>query len=256
MWQTLVITLLISLLLIVCLILQFSTVLKFSRLDRMRNSFITTMIHELKRPISTLKMCVSGIENEAMMAQPDVKRELVGETRGALDNLSAYFSKLRDITFNEVEQIPLNLTEINLRELFDDVCAAVTQPADSRAVFVNGITEDITVSADRTHLFNILSNLVENSLKYAGNAIEVRASALIDDRYVTVTVGDNGCGISRDDLPHIFKRFYRGRASAAGQPGMGLGLAYVRLLVGAHGGDITAESRENEGTNFIIRLPR
>ncbi len=256
MWQTLVITLLISLLLIVCLVLQFSTVLKLNRLDRMRNGFITTMIHELKRPISTLKMCVSGIENEAMMAQPDVKREIVGETRGALDILSAYFSKLRDITFNEVEQIPLNLTEINLRELFDDVCAAVTVPADRSVDFANDIAAGITVSADRTHLFNILSNLVENSVKYAGDTIEVRASALIDDRYVTVTVGDNGCGISRDDLPHIFKRFYRGRASAAGQPGMGLGLAYVRLLVGAHGGDITAESRENEGTNFIIRLPR
>ena len=222
----------------------------------MRNGFITTMIHELKRPISTLKMCVSGIENEAMMAQPDVKRELVGETRGALDILSAYFSKLRDITFNDVGQIPLNITEINLRELFDDVCAAVTVPADRSVDFANDIAAGITVSADRTHLFNILSNLVENSVKYAGDTIEVRASALIDDRYVTVTVGDNGCGISRDDLPHIFKRFYRGRASAAGQPGMGLGLAYVRLLVGAHGGDITAESRENEGTNFIIRLPR
>ena len=256
MLGSLAVVALLSLFLIVCLVWQFSTILKLNRLDRMRNDFITTMIHELKRPISTLKMCVSGIENEAMMSQPDVKRELVGETRGALDILSAYFSKLRDITFNDVGQIPLNITEINLRELFDDVCAAVTVPADRSVDFANDIAAGITVSADRTHLFNILSNLVENSVKYAGDTIEVRASALVDERYVTVTVGDNGCGISRDDLPHIFKRFYRGRASAAGQPGMGLGLAYVRLLVGAHGGDITAESRENGGTNFIIRLPR
>lgn len=100
---TFLIVILISCLLIVCLILQFSTVLKLSRIDKMRNSFITTMIHELKRPISTLKMCVSGMENEKMMEDKSTKHELLSETRNALDNLSAYFSKLRDITFNNVE---------------------------------------------------------------------------------------------------------------------------------------------------------
>lgn len=256
MLGSLAVVALLSLFLIVCLVWQFSTILKLNRLDRMRNSFITTMIHELKRPISTLKMCVSGIENEAMMSQPDVKRELVGETRNALDNLSAYFSKLRDITFNDVEQIPLNITEINLRALFDSVCPTVTMPSGKTVTFVNEIGEYLTVEADRTHLFNIMSNLVENTVKYAGDAIEIKASAHADDRYVTVTVGDNGCGIAQSDLPHIFKRFYRGRTSSSDQPGMGLGLAYVKLLVGAHGGDITVESRQGYGTNFIITLPR
>lgn len=98
MWLTLIITLLVSCLLIACLVLQFSTVLKLSRIDRLRNSFVTTMIHELKRPISTLKMCVSGLDNERMMTDKAVKTELLTETRNALDNLAAYFSKLRDFS--------------------------------------------------------------------------------------------------------------------------------------------------------------
>lgn len=139
---TFLIIILISCLLIVCLILQFSTVLKLSRIDKMRNSFITTMIHELKRPISTLKMCVSGMENEKMMEDKETKRELMSATRTALDNLSAYFSKLRDITFNNVDQIPLNIQAVNLHEIFDTVSDAAVIPAEKRVTIVNEIDED------------------------------------------------------------------------------------------------------------------
>ena len=130
MWQTLIMTLFVSCLLIVCLIYQFSTVIKLSRLDRMRNSFVTTMIHELKRPLSTLKMCVSGLDNKRMVDDADTRKELLSETRNALDNLSAYFSKLRDITFNNVEQIPLNIQNVRLHDLFGNVVSATTFPAD------------------------------------------------------------------------------------------------------------------------------
>jgi len=158
MWQSLVITLLVSVLLIVCLILQFSTVLKLSRLDKMRNSFITTMIHELKRPISTLKMCVSGLDNERMLDDKTVKKELLAESRKALDNLSSYFSKLRDITFNNVEQIPLNFQSLNLHDLFDTVAQATLHPSGKNVIIHNDITPDTIVSADRAHLYNILNN--------------------------------------------------------------------------------------------------
>lgn len=256
MWQTLVITLLVSCLLIVCLVLQFSTVLKLSHLDRMRNSFITTMIHELKRPISTLKMCVSGLDSKRMVEDRETRKELLTETRTALDNLSAYFSKLRDITFNDVEQIPLNIQSVNMHDLFDTVAAAATRPTGKEVVVHNGIPSDIVVSADRSHLYNIFNNLVENAVKYSGDSVEVMASASADKGEVELRIGDNGDGIPPGDLKHIFRRFYRGRASAGEQPGMGLGLAYVKLLVDAHGGVITVESVEGKGTCFTIKLPQ
>lgn len=255
MWQTLIITIIISTLLIVCLVLQFSTVLKLSRLDKLRNSFITTMIHELKRPIATLKMCVSGIENEHMMADREVKAELISETRGALDNLSAYFSKLRDITFNDREQIPLNITSVNLRHLFDDVTDAAVIPSDKTVTFDNGIDPAMEIHADRTHLFNILNNLVENAVKYSGDSVGIKAHATETDENISIYVSDNGAGISSADLRHIFQRFYRGKASASEIPGMGLGLTYVKLLTDAHGGTVAVESTEGKGTCFTITLP-
>ena len=256
MWSTLFIVLVITVLLTICLILQFSTVLKLSRLDRIRNSFVTTMIHELKRPISTLKMCVSGIENEHMMDDVEMKRELMTETRNSLDNLSAYFSKLRDITFNNVEQIPLNIQEIDLHEVFDEVTGSIIFPDLKKVEFINKIDEDLVISADRTHLVNILNNLVENAVKYSGSNVVIKAEATENNGIAEICISDTGNGIPAGELKHIFKRFYRGKAGSGDQPGMGLGLAYVKLLVDAHGGEITVESTEGKETCFTITLPQ
>ena len=256
MWGTLAIAVILSCFLIICLIFQISTVLKLSRLDKLRTGFITTMIHELKRPISTLKMSVSGLENERMMSDPDIKKELLFETRLALDNLSAYFSKLRDITFNDVEQIPLNLQLINLREMLDEIMDSAVLPAGKSVRFINDIDNALVVSADPTHLNNILNNLVENALKYSGDNVEVKAEASENNGIVEICISDTGNGKPTGEMKHIFKRFYRGKAGSGDQPGMGLGLAYVKLLVDAHGGEITVESTEGIGTCFTISLPQ
>lgn len=256
MGWTLVLAFILSSFLIVCLVWQFKTIVRLSRLDRLRNSFITTMIHELKRPISTLKMCVSGLDNERMMEDREVKKEILSETRNALDNLSAYFSKLRDITFNNVEQIPLNIQSVNLHELFETVATAAVKPADKIVEVSNGIDKGLVVSADYSHLFNILNNLVENAIKYSGPKVEINAAASEKDGMVELRVCDTGNGIAAGDVRHIFKRFYRGKASIGEQPGMGLGLTYVKLLVDAHGGDISVESSEGKGTCFTITLPQ
>lgn len=256
MGWTLVLAFILSSFLIVCLVWQIKTIVRLSRLDRMRNSFITTMIHELKRPISTLKMCVSGLDNKRMAEDPEIRGELLSETRTALDNLSAYFSKLRDITFNNVEQIPLNIQSVNLHELFDAVADATVRPSGKSVAITNDIALDAVASADSSHLYNILNNIVENAVKYSGDSVEIRASADTDKDFVELRISDNGDGIPSGDLKHIFRRFYRGKAYAGDQPGMGLGLAYVKLLVDAHGGEISVESTLGQGTCFTIKLPQ
>lgn len=256
MGWTLVMAFILSLLLVLCLVWQIKTIIKLTRLDKMRNSFVTTMIHELKRPISTLKMCVSGIENEKMLADEEMKIELMSSTRTALDNLSAYFSKLRDITFNNVKQIPLNITKFKLCGLVDDVISSVGVPSGKIVKFENNVDSEFEISADRSHLFNIINNLIENSIKYSGDDVEIRVDAHSVENGITFTVSDTGNGISDSDLKKIFVRFYRGGASTTDIPGMGLGLAYVKLLTEAHGGTVTVMSRQNEGSSFIINMPQ
>ncbi|MCM1451345.1 MAG: HAMP domain-containing histidine kinase [Clostridium sp.] len=256
MGWTLVIALVVSLLLILCLVWQIKTIARLTRLDNMRNSFITTMIHELKRPISTLKMCVSGIDNDRLLEDASLRHELVGETRIALDNLSAYFSKLRDIAFNNVEQIPLNVTAFGLRALVDDVTKSMPLTGDKEVAFENDVPSELEISADRSHMMNILANLIENAVKYSGKEVEIRISAKRAPDGISIKVADNGKGIPSTDKDKIFNRFYRGGASATDVPGMGLGLSYVKLLTEAHGGHVAAESAEGKGSTFTITLPQ
>lgn len=103
---------------------------------------------------------------------------------------------------------------------------------------------------------NILTNLIENAIKYSGNsvAIKITASSITDGCHIAVE--DNGNGISSADSSKIFNRFYRGKASATDIPGMGLGLAYVKLLIEAHGGNISVESRVGVGSTFNMIIPQ
>ena len=96
-------------------------------------------------------MCVSGIDNEKLMEDARLRHELTAETRIALDNLSAYFSKLRDITFNNVEQIPLNVTSFNLSNMVDGILKSVAIPSTKRVTFENDIAGDMEISADPSH---------------------------------------------------------------------------------------------------------
>lgn len=256
MGWTLALAVVLSLFLILCLVWQINTIVRLTRLDKMRNSFITTMIHELKRPISTLKMCVSGIDNDKLMEDAQLRHELTGETRKALDNLSAYFSKLRDITFNNVDQIPLNVTSINLFELVDSVITSIQLPSSKNVVFENNVPCKLEVSADRSHLMNILANLIENAVKYSGEDVMIKIYAEAISEGIKILVEDNGNGIASTDQSKIFNRFYRGKASTTDIPGMGLGLAYVKLLTDAHGGEISVESTEGVGSSFSIKLPQ
>jgi two-component system phosphate regulon sensor histidine kinase PhoR len=248
----------VSIMLIICFVWQILTIRKQNRLEKMRTTFVHTMIHELKRPIATMKMCVSALDNDEMMADTQFRKEVIMDVRVSLNNLSAYFSKLRDITFNDVEQIPLNTTTFDFRELVSEVVRNIAVPTD-KVVKINDVScADIKVTADRMHMANILSNLIENAVKYSGQEVSIEIDYSRDaDGSVMISVSDNGNGIASNDVAHVFDKFYRGKVAVAGnEPGIGLGLAYVRQLAVAHGGTVTVESCEGKGSRFNVVLPQ
>ena len=201
MAYTLLITVLLSLFLIFCLVYQILTIRKQRHIEAIRQEFLHTMIHELKRPISTLKMCVSFMGNERMMQDEESKRRILSSSHNELDNLTSYFSKLRDIT---------------------------------------------------------LSDAAENAIKYSHEAVTIHIDyQQRTDGLLQISVADNGIGIARADQRYVFDKFYRSETvKDKAIPGIGLGLSYVKLLVEAHGGTITFESTEGEGTTFTILIPQ
>ena len=260
MLGTLIVATIISVILIVCLLWQFRIICRLNRLDKMRNSFVTTMVHELKRPISTLKMCVSGLRNQKMMADSTIREELLRDTKEGLDRLSTSFSKMRDLTFNNSNQIPINCETIRLSDLVNAINEKIVLPPEKKVSFNVEMDNNLEIVADKTHLSNVLINLIENSIKYSGERVDIVINASkYGDGSVSINVGDNGNGIPESDRNKIFTSFYRGGMAKTAIPGMGLGLAYVKLLVEAHGGSISFESHthgEEKGTRFIINIPQ
>ena len=258
MAYTLLITILLSFFLIFCLVYQILTIRKQRHIEAIRQEFLHTMIHELKRPISTLKMCVSFMGNERMMQDAESKQRILSSSHHELDNLTSYFSKLRDITLSDATEIPLVKSDFSLRELIEECRDKQNIPAGKDVKMEIVGDGDLKIRADRMHLANIICNLLENAIKYSREAVTIRMDyQQREDGMVQISVADNGIGIAKADQRYVFDKFYRSE-SAKDQaiPGIGLGLSYVKLLVEAHGGTITFESTEGHGTTFTITIPQ
>ena len=258
MAYTLLITVLLSLFLIFCLVYQILTIRKQRHVEAIRQEFLHTMIHELKRPISTLKMCVSFMGNERMMQDGESKQKILNSSHNELDNLTSYFSKLRDITFSDSEKIPLVKSRFALRGLMEECINKQNIPSDKDVRMEIVAEDDLEIRADRMHLANIVCNLLENAIKYSAEAVTIRIDyRMREDGTVQITVADNGIGIEKADQRYVFDKFYRSESSKdKAIPGIGLGLSYVKLLVEAHGGSIGLDSTEGEGTTFTILIPQ
>lgn len=258
MAYTLLMTVLLSVFLIFCLVYQILTIRKQRHIEAIRQEFLHTMIHELKRPISTLKMCVSFMGNEQMMQDEESKQRILASSHNELDNLTSYFSKLRDITLNDATEIPLVKSEFPLHELIEECIGKQNIPSSKEAKMEIVGDGDLEIRADRMHLANIVCNLLENAIKYSREAVTIRIDyRMREDGMVQITVADNGIGIAKADQRYVFDKFYRSEsAKDKAIPGIGLGLSYVKLLVEAHGGSISLDSTEGEGTTFTIVIPQ
>lgn len=256
-WQ-LVGSLVLILLLIFCLIYQIRTILKQYKLDELRKGFVNTMIHELKRPVQTLKMCVAFLNNKRMRKDEQMMDEVVKDSMFELDNLSAYLVKVREMTRADDEQTPLSVRSFNLSETLEKLLRLTVIPADKHVRFETRLTPDpLWITADPVHLTNSISNLVENAIKYSGNEVCIRISASLAEGKLVIQVADNGFGISSQDQLHIFDKFYRSEQMVGrGLPGMGLGLSYVKLMVEAHGGTVDVESILGKGSVFTLEIPQ
>lgn len=258
MAYTLLMTVLLSVFLIFCLVYQILTIRKQRYIEVIRQEFLHTMIHELKRPISTLKMCVSFMGNERMMQDAEGKQSILANSHNELDNLTSYFSKLRDITLSDATEIPLVKSRFSLRSLIEECIGKQNIPTGKEVKMDIVADNDLEAWADRMHIGNIVCNLLENAIKYSREAVTIRIDyRLRDDGMLQITVADNGIGIAQADQRYVFDKFYRSEtAKDKAIPGIGLGLSYVKLLVEAHGGTITFESTEGEGTTFTILIPQ
>jgi two-component system, OmpR family, sensor histidine kinase SenX3 len=224
------------------------------RVESVRRDFVANVSHELKTPIGALSLLA-----ETMAAGDDshVNTQLADRVQHEANRLGRIVDDLLDLSLIEAQEAPIR-EPVPVHVVLHEAAERVRGAADAVGIplSVSPVATDLVVTGDSSQLVSAVTNLLDNAVKYSepGNPVEVDAAAV--DGLLCISVRDHGIGIPTRDLERIFERFYRvDRARSRATGGTGLGLSIVRHVAQAHGGDVTVESTEGEGSTFRFRLP-
>jgi two-component system phosphate regulon sensor histidine kinase PhoR len=225
----------------------------------MKNDFIGNMTHELKTPISTIALSSEVLGDPAIVNEP-------GRLKAYADIIRTENERLRTQVERVLQLSTLDRDELQMKREPVDLHKVVRQVANSFAIQLQEREGELAldlaaghamVTGDPVHLTNAVFNLVDNAVKYSPDRPRVTISTRDDGRDLQLAVADKGIGIKRENVRHIFERFYRvPTGNLHNVKGFGLGLHYVDQIVRAHGGRIRVESEPGRGSTFIMDLPQ
>ncbi len=239
-------------------IVVLSDVTELRRLEDMRQNFVANVSHEIKTPLTTIKGFVETIRYGQVDSAEDTHRFL-GIIERHVNRLNAIITDLLVLSRLEQKNSPgkLNLKKRRINTILQTVIQVCRAAAEKKhIVFELSCPDHLVVIIDQTLLEQALINLVDNAVKYSDAATTVYISVVDGIDNVRIHVRDQGQGIAKKHLPHIFERFYRiDKARSRKLGGTGLGLSIVKHIVQAHGGHIDVQSTPNQGSTFVIHLP-
>jgi signal transduction histidine kinase len=218
---------------------------------RRQERFVADASHELKTPLAAARANVQLLRRWAM-EEPQARAEALAALERSTARMGRVVADLLQLAHGD-EGIRYASVPVRL----DDVVLEVQREARALADGVEVVVEQldpVAVTGDRDRLQQLLANLVDNAVRASAAGDTVRLSLSREGDRALVRVADEGAGIPPDELPHVFDRFFRGRASAPGD-GSGLGLAIARAIARAHGGEIRVASAPDEGSAFTVELP-
>lgn len=218
--------------------------------------FSTDVSHELRTPLTVIR---GHLEVALMTAEtPEQYQEAITTALADVERLSQTVRALLTLSQAESGQLALQRAPMDLAAAIAEIAEHFQLPAiDQQVTLETALPDECVLEADRVQIQRLLTNLISNAIKYTPKGGKVRVTLRREPEWAHLEVADTGHGIAPDHLPHIFDRFYRTpKAKAGPERGLGLGLSFVAWIVKAHDGTIAVRSRPNEGTSFIVQLPR
>ena len=237
-------------------ILVVHDITQIKQLERTRQEFVANVSHELRTPLSHIKgyteTLLGGSKDD-----PEVATRFLQTIERNVERLKLLIEDLLTISEIESGRVMLNLQPVPVRASVEKVFDDFRTRAAARAVTLVDESEGLTARADQRRLEQVLTNLVDNAVKYGGNDSRVVVGARLSDGMVEMFVQDNGPGLPTESLERVFERFYRvDKARSRDQGGTGLGLSIVKHIVQSHGGRVWVESEPGKGAKFCFTLPQ
>lgn len=241
-----------------CIIYQVKIISKINKISQIREDFSYAMVHDMKTPLSTIMMVQDMLESGRLDSKPEIKNKYMSIAKSETDHLFALTNKILTISKLESHKLEMNKTEVELTPIIEKLTEKFKAKVQKPVNFIISLQAK-TAYADNDYLGEVLSNLIDNAIKYSKESVEINITAEESERYTILKVRDNGLGISEADQKIIFQKYERAAAAKRsrrnGASGFGLGLNFVDQVIKAHEGRIFVNSTEGEFTEFTIYLP-
>lgn len=237
--------------------ITFRNWIKQKKLSEMKSDFINSITHEFHTPLAAIIVANKTMQNEKIITSPENLRPLTEVVQRQAERLKTLISQVLEIT--TMNKITLNKEEYSLHHLLDEILLDYRLKLTGASVNLMLHKQAIkdTILLDKFWFTTILLNIFDNAIKYNNSpSKEITVTTFNDKKGATITISDNGIGMTKEIQKHVFEKFYRHMQNSNGQvKGLGLGLFYVRQAIEAHNWKIDLDSGEGQGTTFIISIP-
>lgn len=233
------------------------TIFQQKTLDEMKDDFTNNMTHELKTPIAVAYSATDAMLNFGQGENKERRERYLSITKEQLENLSSLVEQILSMSTERRLKLIFKKEDIPIKSMLEVLTEQHRLKTEREVIFNLDVQPDhLTIYADKTHLNNVISNLLDNAIKYSKEKVMIDIVVRKNNEYACIKVKDNGIGIAQDKLKFLFEKFYRvPQGNKHNAKGYGIGLFYVKTIIEKHGGTIDVVSTLGKGSEFTIKIP-
>ncbi len=240
-----------------CIVYQIKIISELNKISQIREDFSYAMVHDMKTPLSSILLALNFLQGGRLDNKPEMKERFFSIAKDEADHLLTLTNKILTISKLENHKLEMNCEMVMLEPLLLKLSEKFKVKSPKPVTFEFDLNSK-SIYADAEYIEEVFSNLIDNSIKYSKDSVDIRISSSDNSKYSIIKFYDNGLGINEDDQFKIFNKYeraYAGRRNKGQAAGFGLGLNFVQQVIEAHKGKIFVNSIEGEFTEFIIYLP-
>lgn len=233
--------------------------IKQKKITEVKNDLINNITHEFKTPISTISLACEALNEPALISDKHSVNRYSKIIKEENERLQLMVDTLLNTASMEKDELKIDKAEIDLEEIIRTVLSKFEETIKQRnaAIEFENKNRSSKILGDKFHLTNTISNLIDNALKFNERNPIIRIKITEEERFITVSIIDNGIGIAKNNLNRVFETFFRVQSgNIQNVRGNGIGLSYVKKIIELHGGTISLESELNHGSTFRVNLPK